>query len=163
MSCPIGTTTLNCKNTNAWVDMIIEQYASNHGHQKNKRSPYITIAPTAYRMPRDWIYSVNFIRIKLPQLKDMGDTALFGYFTENMMSSNGNIFRVTGTLWGEPPVTGGFPSQRPVTRSVDIFFDQRLPYVHVLYFCLYPCTRFFHIRNLDSVYCLNIITIIGRD
>ena len=25
-----------------------------------------------------------------------------------------------------PPITGGFPSQRPVTRSFDIFFDMRL-------------------------------------
>ena len=24
---------------------------------------------------------------------------------------------------GNPPVTGGFPSQRPVTQSVDVFFD----------------------------------------
>ena len=32
-----------------------------------------------------------------------------------MTSSNGNIFRVTGE----------FPSQRPVTRSFDIFFDLR--------------------------------------
>ena len=39
-----------------------------------------------------------------------------------MMSSNGNIFRVTGPLW----VSGGFPSQRPVTRSFDVFFDVRL-------------------------------------
>ena len=38
-------------------------------------------------------------------------------------SSNGNIFRVTGPLWGKPPVTGGFPSRRPVTRSFDVFFD----------------------------------------
>ena len=27
---------------------------------------------------------------------------------------------------GNPPVTGGFPSQRPVTQSFDIFFDVRL-------------------------------------
>ena len=27
---------------------------------------------------------------------------------------------------GNPPVTDGFPSQRPVTRSFDIFYDQRL-------------------------------------
>ena len=27
---------------------------------------------------------------------------------------------------GNLPVTGGFPSQRPVTRSFDVFFDQRL-------------------------------------
>ena len=39
----------------------------------------------------------------------------------NMMtSSNGNIFRVTGPLCGE------FPTQRPVTRSFDVFFDLRL-------------------------------------
>ena len=37
-----------------------------------------------------------------------------------MTSSNGNIFRVTG------PVTGEFPSQRPVTRSFAVFFDLRL-------------------------------------
>ena len=45
----------------------------------------------------------------------------------NMMtSSNGNIFRVTGPLCWNPSVTGGFPSQRPMTRSFDIFFDLRL-------------------------------------
>ena len=38
-------------------------------------------------------------------------------------SSNGNIFRVTGPLWGNSPVTGGFPSLRSVTRSVDIISD----------------------------------------
>ena len=27
---------------------------------------------------------------------------------------------------GYPPVTGGFPSQRPVTRSFDVFFELRL-------------------------------------
>ena len=27
---------------------------------------------------------------------------------------------------GNPPVTGGFPSQRPVTRSFDVLFDPRL-------------------------------------
>ena len=43
-----------------------------------------------------------------------------------MTSSNGNIFRVTGLCEGNPPVTGGFPSQRPETRSFDVFFDLRL-------------------------------------
>ena len=43
-----------------------------------------------------------------------------------MTSSNGNILRVTGLLGGEPPVTGGYPSQRPVTMSFDVFFDLRL-------------------------------------
>ena len=26
---------------------------------------------------------------------------------------------------GNPPVTGGFPSQRPVTRNFDVFFDEQ--------------------------------------
>ena len=43
-----------------------------------------------------------------------------------MMSSNGNIFRVTGHLWGNSPVPGEFPAQWPVTRSFDVFFDLRL-------------------------------------
>ena len=37
-----------------------------------------------------------------------------------MTSSNGNIFRVTGPLCGE------CTTQRPVTRSFDVFFDLRL-------------------------------------
>ena len=43
-----------------------------------------------------------------------------------MTSSNGNIFRVTGHLCGDSPVSGEFPAQRPVTRSFDVFFDLRL-------------------------------------
>ena len=43
-----------------------------------------------------------------------------------MTSSNGNVFRVTGPLWGNPPVTGGFSSQRPVTRCFGVCFDLRL-------------------------------------
>ena len=40
-----------------------------------------------------------------------------------MMSSNGNIFRVTGPLCGEFTGPGEFPTQRPVMRSFDVFFD----------------------------------------
>ena len=43
-----------------------------------------------------------------------------------MTSSNGNIFRVTGPLCGEFTGPGEFPSQRPVTRSFDVFFDLHL-------------------------------------
>ena len=42
-----------------------------------------------------------------------------------MPSSNGNIFRVTGPLCGEFTGPGEFPTQRPVTRSFDVFFDLR--------------------------------------
>ena len=43
-----------------------------------------------------------------------------------MASSNGNIFHVLAICEGNPPVTDGFPSQRPVTRSFHVFFDLRL-------------------------------------
>ena len=43
-----------------------------------------------------------------------------------MTSSNGNIFRVTGHLCGEFTGPGEFPTQRPVTRSLDDLFDLRL-------------------------------------
>ena len=41
-------------------------------------------------------------------------------------SSNGKIFRVTDPLWGESTGHGGFPLQRPVTRSFHVFFDLHL-------------------------------------
>ena len=43
-----------------------------------------------------------------------------------MTSSNGNLFRVIGDLYGEVTGPGDFPAQRPVTRSFDVFFDLRL-------------------------------------
>ena len=48
------------------------------------------------------------------------------YIHHMMTSSNGNIFRVTGSLCGEFTVPDEFPTQRPVTRSFDVFFDLRL-------------------------------------
>ena len=42
-----------------------------------------------------------------------------------MTSSNGNISALGSLYEGNPPMTGGFPSQRPVTRSFDIFFNLR--------------------------------------
>ena len=56
------------------------------------------------------------------------DFLYIGYFYEVFMmtSSNGNIFRVTGPLCGEFTGPGEFPSQRPVTRSFDVFFDLHL-------------------------------------
>ena len=47
-------------------------------------------------------------------------------YCDMMTSSNGNIFRVTGPLCGEFTGPGEFPTQRPVTRSFDVYFDLRL-------------------------------------
>ena len=43
-----------------------------------------------------------------------------------MTSSNGIIFRVTGHLCGEFTGQRLIPTQMPVTRSFDVFFDLRL-------------------------------------
>ena len=43
-----------------------------------------------------------------------------------MTSSNGNIFRVTGPLWGEFTDHRWIPLTKPVTWSFDVFFDLRL-------------------------------------
>ena len=43
-----------------------------------------------------------------------------------MTLSNRNIFHVTEHLCGEFTGPGEFPTQRPVTRSFDVFFDLRL-------------------------------------
>ena len=42
-----------------------------------------------------------------------------------MTSSNGNISALLALCAGNSLVTGEFPSQRPVTRSFDVFFDLR--------------------------------------
>ena len=54
--------------------------------------------------------------------------ALLSLCTDRFMmtSSNGNIFRVTGPLCGEFTGPGEFPTQRPVTRSFDVYLDLRL-------------------------------------
>ena len=51
--------------------------------------------------------------------------AIFHSAISMMTSSNGNIFRVTGPLCGEFTGPGEFPTQKPVTRSFDVFFDRR--------------------------------------
>ena len=62
-------------------------------------------------------FGLNDIRLWSPQT----------HLTSLMMtSSSGNIFRVTGHLCGEFTGPGDFPTQRPVTRSFDVFFDLRL-------------------------------------
>ena len=46
--------------------------------------------------------------------------------SDMMTSSNGNIFRIAGPLCGEFTGHGEFPSQKPVTRSFDVFVGLRL-------------------------------------
>ena len=46
--------------------------------------------------------------------------------TVMMTSSNGNILRVISPCAGNSSVTGEFPAQSPVTRSLDVSFDLHL-------------------------------------
>ena len=68
---------------------------------------------------------------KLPVTRKMFpfDDVIMLCFTKElimMTSSNGNIFRVTGHLCGEFTGPRWIPTQRPVTRRFDVFFDLRL-------------------------------------
>ena len=65
-------------------------------------------------------------KVSLGQLMVPPVTTEFWFSVTMMTSSNGNIFRVTGPLCGEFTGPGEFPTQRPVTRSFDVFFDLRL-------------------------------------
>ena len=81
---------------------------------------------TQLKLPADFTYSND-----TPYLALMGRLcSVFHEFMEHkccmMTSSNGNIFGVNGPLCGEFTGPGEFPTQRPVTRSFDVFFDLRL-------------------------------------
>ena len=49
-----------------------------------------------------------------------------GVVVTTMTSSNGNVSALLVICVGNSPVTGEFPSNRPVTRSFDVFFGLRL-------------------------------------
>ena len=53
-------------------------------------------------------------------------TKYMGWSLHMMTSSNGNFSALLAICAGNSPVTGEFPTQRPATRSFDVFFDLRL-------------------------------------
>ena len=69
-----------------------------------------------------------YILLRMFHINGMSITCVFAtiFVTPTMTSSNGNIFRFTGPLRREFTGRRGFPSQRPLTRSIDVFFDMRL-------------------------------------
>ena len=65
---------------------------------------------------------VIFFEVRLP----LNDTLKLHFWNKHIMtSSNGNMFRVTGPICGNPPVTGEFLSQRPMTWNSDVFFHEQ--------------------------------------
>ena len=68
--------------------------------------------------------ALHMIQMSMLSLRPVCESK--SYVQVMMTSSNGKIFRVTGHLCGNSPVPGEFLTQRPVTRSFDVFFDLRL-------------------------------------
>ena len=62
---------------------------------------------------------------KLPQVRKLAWHRL-GVFSIMMTSLNGNISALLALCAGTSPIIGEFPAQRPVTQSLDVFFDLRL-------------------------------------
>ena len=75
-------------------------------------------------------HEISFVRfpcrVKILRYWEKKNTSENVVLHDMMTSSDGNIFRVTGPLCGEFTGPGEFPTQRPVTRSFDVFFDLRL-------------------------------------
>ena len=81
----------------------------------------------------DWLFWLEILECMLNRITfkifirvQLSKKVLVKVIVCMMTSSNGNIFRVTGPLCGKFTGPGDFPTQRPVTRSFDVFFDLRL-------------------------------------
>ena len=91
----------------------------------------------------------------LQRWRGYNESSLFLFIsTFHVTSSNGNIFRVTGPSWGKPPVTDGYPSQRPVTRSFGVHKSHHAPVPHptMQHFVTEMCTHV-HISNRNVHTC----------
>ena len=75
---------------------------------------------------KPYVQKSSLVAAKLRQSYMLSNILWEMYIHPMMTSSNGNIFRVTGPLCGECTGPGEFPTQWPVTRSFDVFFDLRL-------------------------------------
>ena len=83
-----------------------------------------TIMTLSQQEREDEVYNAKIELIKetpalVFEVRINGRPALLVFVVSMMTSSNGNIFRVTGPLWGES--TCGFPSQKQVTRSFGVY------------------------------------------
>ena len=81
-------------------------------------------------IPHSIPFGTTFWRKNVTPCKDeiqLGTTVQWVYSDPNHDDViNGTIFRVTGPLCWKFTGTSVFPTQRPVTRSLDVFFDLRL-------------------------------------
>ena len=111
------------------------------GHRRSNFFSLITISFTIIKRSIKTSSEVQKVKIAICRRQDISRWSNMSKYTNHnslavagqqcqfafmMTSSNGNIFRVTGLLCREFTGPGEFPTQRPVTRSFDVFFDLRL-------------------------------------
>ena len=86
-----------------------------------------TLRKTESQARRHELIDVMCFWVMLSVLLDCLDVTFMSFAVVLIMmtSPNGNYFRITGPLCGEFTGPCEFPTQRPVTRSFDVFFDLR--------------------------------------
>ena len=92
------------------------------GNQTNTASQ----SQTLYRLLKGWtfwplpdspqahVYTVN---------QTLSSVVMSDIFRRMMTSCHGNVFCITGPLWGGPQVTGAFPTQKTAIGSSEVSFD----------------------------------------
>ena len=90
-----------------------------HLHTKWGVSPLVQITILCYSTSISWAWNLPYSNLLPPYCLQHYNIVFM------MTSSNGNISRVTGLCAGNSPGTE-FPTQRPVTRRFEVFFDLRL-------------------------------------
>ena len=102
-----------------WEKMSITKLISNAGHVSyysyQQYQPYLHLSDVCRRCKQCGHVTCLVAKVT----RAASDTGAM------MTSSNGNLFRVTGPLCEEFTGPGEFPSQTPVIRSFDVFFDLR--------------------------------------
>ena len=113
--CPSASkaTLMNMDKYFMWI-----HYEWLHNHNKAKHNKTVCIFIGIYCISHYYMTCIT-------ASEQRGDTCQTLTWYSMMTSSNGIIFRVTGPLCGEFTGPGEFPTQRPVIRSFDVFFDLR--------------------------------------
>ena len=129
--------------TRAQDSNLMTGYRNHVNKQANLRCIYTVQISPSYRLQNGWIAesTLKWTSTSGHYLKGMLNDTYFmklGNIPCNklqiqherlflmMTSSNGNISALLALCAGNSPVTGEFPSQRPVMQSFGVFFDLRL-------------------------------------
>ena len=106
--------------------LVIPLYLAREMKHGSETSILNCFARSPYQFQYQW-YGFSLFWNLIPFRLTWTDYSRQVVLTFHMMTlSNGSMFRVTDPLWGESTGHQWIPSQSPVTRSFDVFFDLRL-------------------------------------